>query len=357
MPRGEQTRRKPVHPRTRWQRIGAAGTALSWLYAAGIALWFVLQRQVGDAAWWLALLNALVPYLFLPLVVLLPAALAWRQRPFGMSVALPALVFVALYGHLYLPARPVAHATIEAPLTVMSFNIWGGSQAPETARVILDHGAPDVVALQELTPHMAEVLQAELGDVYPYRAIEARGQYHGLGVLSRYPLAELDISHLLHPDWRIQALRVEARGGAFTLYNVHPYSTNVIFYLESGAPIAEQVRASVRTRQDLIRRLAADVTGRAGPVVVAGDLNCTDQSKAYAILADHLADVHRAVGWGFGHTFPAYAGRYRGIPVLPRQMRIDMIFASEELVPLRSRVGETHGESDHLPVLAELGWR
>ena len=40
-----------------------------------------------------------------------------------------------------------------------------------------------------------------------------------------------------------------------------------------------------------------------------------------------------------------------------KQMRIDMIFASEELVPLSSRVGTTHGESDHLPVLAEFGWR
>ena len=35
----------------------------------------------------------------------------------------------------------------------------------------------------------------------------------------------------------------------------------------------------------------------------------------------------------------------------------DMIFASEEFVPLSSRVGTTRGESDHLPVLAEFGWR
>jgi endonuclease/exonuclease/phosphatase (EEP) superfamily protein YafD len=274
-----------------------------------------------------------------------------------VSLALPLLVFSALYGPLYLPAWPVAHAATEVPLTVMSFNVWGGSQAPETARVILDHDTPDVIALQELTPHVADLLLEELGDAYPYHAIETRGQYHGLGVLSRYPLAKLEASHLLHPGWRIQIVRVEARGSAFTLYNVHPYSTNVILYLETGAPIAERVQASVGARQELIRRLAADATGRPGPIIVAGDLNSTDQSEAYAILASHLTDAHRAVGWGFGHTFPAYTGRYRGIPILPRQMRIDMIFASEELVPLRSRVSETHGESDHLPVLAEFGWR
>lgn len=62
-------------------------------------------------------------------------------------------------------------------------------------------------------------------------------------------------------------------------------------------------------------------------------------------------------GLGFGHTFPAYAGRYRRIPILPRQMRIDMIFYSQGFVPLRCTVGATHGESDHLPVVAAFGWR
>ena len=77
----------------------------------------------------------------------------------------------------------------------------------------------------------------------------------------------------------------------------------------------------------------------------------------YGLLSDRLADAHRAAGWGFGHTFPAYAGSYRGIPIVARQMRIDMVFLVQELVPLRCYTGSTGGESDHLPVVAEFAWR
>jgi len=69
-----------------------------------------------------------------------------------------------------------------------------------------------------------------------------------------------------------------------------------------------------------------------------------------------LKDVHGSVGWGFGHTFPAYAGSFRGIPIFSRQMRIDMIFYSPELAAVGTQVSATHGESDHLPVIAELVW-
>lgn len=90
---------------------------------------------------------------------------------------------------------------------------------------------------------------------------------------------------------------------------------------------------------------------------MAGDFNCTDRSDVYATLAKVLTDAHRAAGWGLGPTYPAYGGHYHGIPIIPRQVRIDMIFHSRELMALRSNVGSTHGESDHLPVTARLTWR
>lgn len=92
-------------------------------------------------------------------------------------------------------------------------------------------------------------------------------------------------------------------------------------------------------------------------MIVVGDFNSTDQSEVYQLLGRVLTDAHRAVGWGLGHTFPAYAGSFRGIPILPWQMRIDMIFYSDEFAALRSQVGPTYGESDHLPVLAQLTWQ
>jgi endonuclease/exonuclease/phosphatase (EEP) superfamily protein YafD len=326
-------------------------------YAVLIALWAVLHACLGDAPWWLALLNAFAPLFFLPLVLLLPLALICRCRAARASVALPILIFTALYGPLYLPAWPMARAAEGETLTVMTFNLWGGSRQAETARAVLDNGAPDVVALQELSSDMVDVLLSEVGDAYPRYVFSPAVGFHGMGVLSRYPLAELEADHLVHPDWRIQIVRVKAPGGPVILYNVHPFSSNVILYIEQGAPIPERVRDSFRAREALLRTLAADVERRSEPVIVAGDFNTTDRSDAYAILSAHVADAHRSEGWGMGHTFPAYAGRYRGIPIVPRQMRIDMIFHSQELVPLRCKVGTAYGESDHLPVVAEFGWR
>lgn len=82
----------------------------------------------------------------------------------------------------------------------MSFNIWGGSQSKETARVILDNGTPDIVAVQELTPQMATTLLKEVGDIYPYRAFQTGPRNEGMGVLSRYPLVELETSYLDAPE-------------------------------------------------------------------------------------------------------------------------------------------------------------
>jgi endonuclease/exonuclease/phosphatase (EEP) superfamily protein YafD len=177
---------------------------LSWAYAGLIVLWLLLRVFWGDALWWLGLLNAFVPFFFLPLVLFVPACLVYRHPGFWFSVSVPVVMFLLLYGGLFLPRAPVRAG---APLTIMTFNIWGGSRLPETARVVVENGLPDIVALQELTPQMAEVFVAELGDAYPYRLLRPEGTYRGMGVLSRFPLTEIDTRHLADPRWQIQALR------------------------------------------------------------------------------------------------------------------------------------------------------
>ncbi len=42
---------------------------------------------------------------------------------------------------------------------------------------------------------------------------------------------------------------------------------------------------------------------------------------------------------------------------MPRQMRLDMIFYTDEFVALSSKVSKAYGESDHLPVVAELAMK
>lgn len=338
-----------------WSKVSRQTCAiLGWLYAGLIIVWFALHIWIGDAVWWLALLDSFTPFLFLPLVLILPASLVCRWRAFQLSVVPPAVIFLVLYGTLFLPRlNPASGGT---PLVVMTFNIWGYSESIETARAIIHDEVPDIVALQELSPQMAEVLVAELGEVYPYRSVSLSAeQSGGMAILSRYPLTVLSSDKL--SKWRVQVVEISTGERKLTLYNVHPEVSNVLIYLEEGSSLPEEVEASWAKREAQIRELVADSDARGGPVIVAGDLNSTDQSTAYQVLAEGLADAHRVTGWGFGHTFPAYGGSWRGVPIVARQMRLDMVLYSKDFVALNCQVGSAHGESDHLPVLAELAWQ
>jgi endonuclease/exonuclease/phosphatase (EEP) superfamily protein YafD len=329
---------------------------LAVVYAVLVFAWFVLYRALGDRVWWLALINAFAPYLFAPLVVLVPVSLVCHPWAFRAGVALPALLFLVLYGPLYFPPWPVALAEYGSTLTVMTFNVYAYSEMSETVRIILEHGPPDVVALQELTPQLFRLMLQELGDQYPYHTIGPIRGYWGMAVFSRYPLSELWVTGSALPRWQIQAVEIVGENGPFTLYNVHPPSTHVPLYASTIAGIPRRVHVSFEYRRHYAEQLSQEIASRPGPVIVAGDLNSTDRSDVYAMLTDSLTDAHRAVGWGLGHTFPARWERYRGIPYPSKLARIDMILASDAFVPLRSYVGTSGGESDHLPVIAEFGW-
>ncbi len=327
----------------------------AWLYTIAVVLWFILHSWLGDTIWWLALLSSFAPFLFLPLALILPACFAFQRRRLWASIVLPIAIFLLLYGNLFLPPW-FSPGQWEMPLTIMTFNIWGYSRSQETAQVVLNK-APDIIALQELGTEMAEMLIEGTRDKYPYHAINIGAREYGVGVLSRYPLTEIDSSHLSDSNWQVQIFQVETEGHKFILYNVHLQVSNILIYLEEKSSIAHKVETSFENRRSQVQRLAADIAARGRPVIVVGDLNSTDQSDVYRILAERLIDTHQAGGWGLGHTFPAYSGSWRGIPIVPRQMRIDMIFCSREFVALSSQVSDAHGESDHLPVIAQIAWR
>jgi vancomycin resistance protein VanJ len=260
-------------------------------------------------------------------------------------------VFAVEYGALFdfglFGRRPAEGKSI----TIVSFNAWGYSRSPETAQAIVASGVPDIVVLQELSGEIAAVIDRDLAGTYPYRLMEPGNRK---GILSRYPLA--NASDSLPPDvrWFTQAAEVDVGGRRLTVYNVHLYAWTVLSDLATGRSVADGLAGGAAAREEQATALAHDVAARAGPVIVAGDLNATDQSTAYAVLTAHLHDAHRQAGSGFGHTFPAYRGSFHGLPILPRAVRIDMILYSSDLQAVESRVIPEHGESDHHPVWATL---
>lgn len=321
-----------------------------WLYSAGIVLWFLLHLVFGDRFGWLALVSTFAPYLFWPLPFVLVVGLLAGRRTW-MPILLAVLVFAIEYGALF-DFGLLDRRTVEGePISVLTFNTWGYSASPETAQAIVAWGTADIVVLQELSSEIAAIIDRDLADTYPYRLLEPGNRK---GILSRYPLSDANDSLPPGVRWFTQAAEVEAGGRRLTVYNVHLYATTVLSDLAEGRSVANGLAGGAAAREEQAAALVQDIATRTGPVIVAGDLNATDQSTAYAVLTEQLDDAHRQAGNGFGHTFPAYRGSFHGLPILPRALRIDTILYSPDLQATDSRVVPEHGESDHHPVWATL---
>jgi len=332
-------------------------TLLVWGYAGLLGGWWVLHLALGDRVWWVALLSIFAPYLFAPLVLLVLLGLVKPRFRYWTPILLVLGILWAEYGRPTLARATAGSETTDestGEISLATFNVWGYSDSLDTVRAIVSQETPDVVVLQELSPGLVPVLVDELGALYPYRLLNPVEGYGGGGVLSRYPMRPASLAKGARVGGFAQVVEIEVDERVFTLYNVHLDSTAALHYIDSGEAIADKVRSSFEVRERQVSQLVADVERRHGPVLVAGDFNMTDQSDAYRALTRSLTDAHRETGRGFGHTFPAYGGRWRGIPVFPRMVRIDMILHSDEWTALEHQVLSEHGQSDHLPVFARL---
>jgi endonuclease/exonuclease/phosphatase family metal-dependent hydrolase len=356
-----QTATQPKRP---WlQQVGApvgwllstGARTLLWLYSGVVPALWLWHQWAGDRLWWLALLSSVTPHFFWPLLLLWPLALWQGRRRDYLLLSLPTLLFLYLYGALFLPNRPPAYQTEPRPLRVMSFNMWTGARDAKTARVIIDEGLPDIVALQEVSYGMQYRIEQSIGNYFPYQSFDYSGR-GGLAVLSRYPLERLTSDMLIDLFCSQFRVTVDATH-QFRLYNCHPYSTHFSYNTEEWPAMVPQVEETFRLRTLLGERLAQEIRRHGEATIVLGDFNSTDQSDAYRHLTSVLSDAQRTSGWGFGHTFPAGTAIFRRPPILPRLVRIDLILYSSAFAALQATVGSTYGRSDHLPVRAVLAWR
>jgi len=332
------------------------GLIFLWCYVALFLSWWGFHLYLGDTLWWLGLVNSFVPLLFVPLLVFIPLAPIVRHPLYQSGVLIPLGYFLLIYGPLFLPKSPPPHLAEPAPFTVMTFNMWSGSREAATVNLVREHGLPDIVALQETTYRINQLIREELAAEYPYQFYETTQNGRGISTLSRYPLERVRGDMIIDLNCRVFRATIDAISKAL-LYNCHPQSSNMLGFLGDGRPMGDQVDETFWMRELLSKAILEDIMARDEPAIVVGDFNSTEQSDAYAILNRRLRDAHREAGWGWGHTFPAYGGGFQRIPILPRLVRIDMIRYTDEFVALTSQVSLAHGESDHHPLIATLAWR
>ncbi len=302
------------------------------LAAAFVAIVSVLP--LGARLWWVLELTThfRLQYLVVAAVLLI---LALARRRWGACAALVAAGAVSVTPLLpYLPAAgsaPAPTITAAAPLKVLTVNVSFREFSARRLLEVIREAAPDVVVVQELTPHAERVL-ADLDVDYPnFHKFSADGPL-GIGLWSRHELESGGVIAL----GRSPAIQARVRGpaGIFTVIGVH-----------LRAPTTPQ-RADARNRQ--LRELAARSAAISEPLIVAGDFNITPYSPLFTdwLQSSGLTDSRRGrtlrVSWPT--TLPAV-----GIP-------IDHVAVNEHFEILSHR-NLPNFESDHYGVLVELAPR
>ncbi len=310
-------------------------TALCYVLLLGVS--WIAFKVTGQRGGTPGLVQIFAPYLFLPVLLMLPFAFvegtARLSRVLLLCTVLYGCRFVS--GTVSLPHRETPGAT---QMQVMTWNVlWSNENTNSIVQNIRNVGV-DVVALQELTVDQQTAIERKpyIRQHYPYRrTIDTFGST-GIGLLSRYPIVDSGIQETPPLIWA--RLNIGS-GQSVMVVTAHPVLNNP--RLEHFDPIYRDMQF------DVMRTVVEPMLLRNEAVIVAGDFNVTEREPGYHQLTAGLLDTHLSTGNGLGNTW-----RPRQFLKVPLGLlRIDYLLGSPRARPLRSRVDCTNLDSDHCMVL------
>jgi endonuclease/exonuclease/phosphatase family metal-dependent hydrolase len=303
----------------------------------------VAPRRSGP----LALTQVFAPWLFLPLLVLLPFAWALRDRVLVVALALAAVTFAVHLGPALVPHPHPPPPAGAVPVRVASWNVYIRNPAGMVLETVRSLDA-DVVGLVEVNPRQAARLDADSTLHTRYRTVLMAPEANR-GLLSRYPLIDSGVAEdaSARPGSGLLWARLDLGGGRLlTVVVAHPLPA------EASPSSRLPLHWDARPRDAEIAYVKAFVDARiaAGErVVLVGDFNVTDREPANADLSRGLRDAHD-VAWGAGASWGPFPARRRGLALV----RIDRILAGPGTVPTASGTDCTFHGSDHCLLHATL---
>lgn len=314
------------------------------MYAALIVLWFGLRPVLGDSVWWMALLNNLAAFLFVPLPLVVVGALASRRPWLIVNSLVPLAIFAWLYTPLMMPR--LAGDDRPADVRVMTYNVLFSNTDYRAVANVIRSQKPDLVALQEVQPAMMLNLINQLRDLYPYSSLGVENSYGTTAVLSRHLL--LDTRSLdLEADRPAVVARLRIGETELTFISAHllPYDWRMVPLTKIPQLIADKTAQQNRQVAILLQEMAtAD-----GPVILACDCNTKVTSTSYQMLLDaEMTSAQRAVPWPIGRTKP------EGVSYKANLSTSDHILYRGPLRAIGAYEVQDVGGSDHAPFLVEF---
>ena len=313
----------------------------AWLVALALCAVAALRIFYHDGSFLLIWLNAFTRYVYLPAY----ACLAWSawQRRWVLSAASALAVG--------------CHLTWMAPdfLRDRRFDLPAGTTTAETAsrssrsvRIFfanvaasnLEHDAmlqeiaaanPDVIVLVEYSwPWHLAFKSAPVMRPYIHGTGHLQSHIGSVNVFSKLPLKK-EMQNWVNSR-AVHTIDLELDGDTLRIIGLH-----------GPRPIDDPKYDYAGYWQKLVPLLTAEQ----GPVVVVGDFNATEHSRAYRQLkAGSLRSAHDDRGRGYATTWP------NGQVWLP-PIRIDQAFVSSEIECQRIVEGRGLG-SDHKPLIVDV---
>lgn len=248
-------------------------------------------------------------------------------------------------------------------ITVLTWNThrMGNFQKPEKNEVLhhLMQQDADVICLQEVDVYksaryltLPEVKQV-LGKKYPYSYLDfsVYNRWHQFGTMvwSKYPLVNKQSIHFETKGNLSNRCDIVVGKDTFRLFNNHLESYSFkASDLEDVEMLREKWERALPLRNLQAQVVRKEIDASPYPVIVVGDFNSIPISYVYWHISSGLHDA-----WWETHHFWEWGAtcEHRGYGV-----RIDYIFCSDPLKPIRCTIDNKASGSDHKPLTATLEW-
>jgi vancomycin resistance protein VanJ len=328
-------------------RLARALAQASALFNAAAAAHLLARPFMGARSGFLELLDDFTPWIAIGVVPGFVLGVVGRSRAACLAALGAGVGWLAVGGWRMLRRSNRG----PSDLTVMTFNVLFTNPAHKRTAAAISEAGPDLVALQELPPDGARTLDDLLGWRYPHRAFVPDHSPKGAGVLSRWPLEDVETFKLSADGHWNQRMLVRTPAGPLTVFNIHTKIPFVSRRRLANTIVPSGFDSSVRGAEvDSLARMIGEVDG---PVVVLGDFNMTEFSRDHRRMQRVANDAYRSVGRGFGLTFPRLLSMPRAMPTPFPMLRLDYVWHSRHFKAIHARVGEGGG-SDHASIVVGL---
>jgi hypothetical protein len=127
-------------------RLVSAGVNVLTILLTVIIGIYYLARWVGfDQFWIISIIGHVLPWFFLPVVLLLLVAIIRRSRLLQVLVAVFVTLFVFTYGHLYLPRGSVG--VVGPEFTAMCYKVRSSNRDVGAVAAVIASESPDFFVL------------------------------------------------------------------------------------------------------------------------------------------------------------------------------------------------------------------